>query len=75
MHQFFQITFLTSTLLNKQRNNPELGLGSKKLSESYVKNTLEMGYKFLFETEMTVTTIIVGVYGQQIHEEGSALNH
>ena len=75
MHQFFQITFFTSTLLNKQRKNPELGLGSKKLSESYVKNTLEKGYKFLFETEMTVTTIIVGVYRQQIHEEGSALNH
>ena len=31
--------------------------------------------KFLFETEMTVTTIIVVVYGHQIHEEGSALNH
>ena len=39
------------------------------------KNTLEKGYIFLFETEMTVTTIIVGVYRQQIHEERSALNH
>ena len=51
MHQFFQSTLLTFTLLNKQRKNPELGLGSKKLSESYVKNTLEKGYKFLFEND------------------------
>ena len=27
------------------------GGASKKLSESYVKNTLEKGYKFLFEND------------------------
>ena len=28
-----------------------------------------------FYLKMTVTTIIVGLYGQYIHEEGRALNH
>ena len=37
MHQFFQSTLLTFTLLNKQRKNK--------------KNTLEKGYKFLFEID------------------------
>ena len=48
MHQFFQSTLLTFTLLNKQRKNPG---EQQKLSESYVSNTLEKGYKFLFEND------------------------
>ena len=46
MQQFFQSIVLTFTLLNKQRKNPKEK--QKAIFESYVKNTLEKGYKFLF---------------------------
>ena len=59
MHQFFQSTLLTFTLLNKQRKTQKTP--SKRDTNFYLK--------------MTVTTIIVGLYGQLIQVEGNALNH
>ena len=59
MHQFFQSTLLTFTLLNKQRKNQKAP--SKRDTNFYLK--------------ITVTTIIVGFYGQYIYAEGNALNH
>ena len=59
MHQFFQSTLLTFTLLNKQRKNQKAP--SKRDTNFYLK--------------ITVMTIIEGLYGQEIHVEGNALNH